>query len=111
FGHGNSEVIQSESERLTVKVAARNDNIFIDKNIRVIGNRINLCFEGSAYKFDSVFSGSMYLRHTSERIRILHVFFFLSDDFASFQKFGNLFSGFHLSAMRASQVNQRIEGL
>src|SRR5690606_29289181 len=92
-----------------MKISSGNYNIFIHKNIRIVRHRIYFSLKSFMYKVKCIFCSAVNLRNAAEGIRILNIFLFGKSQFASLQKFQNLFGGFNLSSVRPYQMHQSIE--
>ena len=64
-----------------MEVAGADDDVLVGENGRVVGDGVDLGLHDILYVLDSVFGGTVHLRHTAEGIRILHVLFVLLDNF------------------------------
>ena len=59
-----------------MKISTAEDQVFIRKNIRIIGYRIYFFNKHTEYIINTVFGSAMHLWYTAKGIRILHLFFF-----------------------------------
>src|SRR5690606_12407245 len=86
------------------------NQIIFCKYIRIISNRVNLCFYYSMHKMQCVFGCSMNLRNAAEGIWILNCLSLLFGNFAVIKNFSDALRRFNLSTMLPHQMYQRIKG-
>ena len=74
-----------------MKIACRDNLVFVRKNVRVIRNAVDFISEYFFSKCDDVITGAMYLRDAAKRIRILNMLLFTLNKLAAFEQRCNLF--------------------
>ena len=74
FGQSDGKEIIRDGKRLPVKVSAGDDPVFIGEDGGVVRDGIDFGQQYGGNVADGIFGSAMYLRDSTERIGILHVF-------------------------------------
>ena len=111
FRHGDGEEVQDQCQRLTVEVARADDDILVWEHRRVVGDGVDFGFHHVLHVLDSVFGRTVYLRHATEGVRILHVFLVLGDNLRTLKQLRDMGSRGDLSGVRAHEMHEHVEWL
>ncbi len=75
---GDSDAQRNLIPELAVRRGSyhRNNQIIFHENSRVVGYRVDFPFNDRCHVSHGIFHSPVYLRHTTERVRVLHVSLF-----------------------------------
>ena len=73
LGDRHRQCVERKRERLSVKIAVRDEQLFVDEDERVVGRGVQLDSHGPLGVVEEVAHGAVNLRRTAKRIRILNL--------------------------------------
>ena len=111
LGHGDSERVHGDGDRLAVEIAGRDDHVLVREDVRVVGGRVDFVLDHGLDIQDVVFDCAVDLRDAAEAVRVLDVLLRPADEFAALEHLHETLAREDLAHMRAELVGQREERL
>ncbi len=112
LGAGDGQHVEGERDRLAVEVAARDDEVLVGEDQRVVGGRVHLDGQDAPGVLQAVAHRPVHLGHAAERVRVLDLgaVGVALDDLRVAEQRAQVLGDGHLARVRPRGVDRGEEG-